>query len=996
MKHRGKIRPLLFGTLAVCCLGGEIGAQSPSGIVILNLAPGARQQGMAGVAGAGWDDVNSLYANPAATALLREWQWSASYAKWIAEVYQASFFYGQQFRGLPGGSGGIAFGAVQQGVPAFDNTGADESAVAANDLLLFASLAQRFRLGGHVLAVGLNTKNLRSRLAGYQANTWLADFGVLFRSRRFAVVQRPGGWFESGMVMAGFAVSHLGTPLQYEVERTPLPRTFRASLALLAGSREGLQLTLAGDYRRIRYSPAAFALGGELSWGGLLSVQAGYDFASALVSHFTAGLSLAITRRQTPLPQVIPGRSGDWQLAMASSQGNELFDRTYRATVGQKAAGPAAFTVISPADQALIPSARPAFVWRPSADPDPFGNIRYHVVVARDSAQITEAMKRLRLEEEPAAASTTDFGPLVAWGIPETSLQPGVLEPGRYFWAVAAQSADGATRFARREGKEVFSIVIPAPDVEITRFDFDPSPWITSTPEQGYLRLTLKNNGVFAAKNLQITLEDTLLETAALADERALGTTAEPIALFHLDSLAGGETREFITEWRTPWPGEHRLLAQVAHAAWRHEVDAANNRRELVTFTIPKGLVLTADTVTTHVLSTYMYDLPFVAEVFFDSSSAVIKQDYLRLQRFEPSLVKLAMRLRESPQARIRVQGFADPNSGETRPSLARDRAQAVRRALLEMGVRGEQVTVLPPVLWPRRRTPPDPDDARWIMEERRLAKITTDRATQELLFAPNGHEDNSFYDIPVNFIIDFESPAPLTAAWVRLQSASRKDSLDLHRLSAAPLLHTTVGWHAPGGEGGDSLAWIGRNITYALVLRDSLGREFHTSPRTTFLTLDRERFEKKFAWPLKFGQTGPLYEFYWERMFEFTEQLLKAPDVHLRFEGHACAIGPEDVNLRLSQRRARAFRERFLAYIREQHPDAYRNVLTRLDAAVAYGEKHPLHIEHEYCNLSLIMGNESPIERQFNRRIEIVFYKVNTPEESFGKGYALPGVSEE
>jgi len=85
-------------------------------------------------------------------------------------------------------------------------------------------------------------------------------------------------------------------------------------------------------------------------------------------------------------------------------------------------------------------------------------------------------------------------------------------------------------------------------------------------------------------------------------------------------------------------------------------------------------------------------------------------------------------------------------------------------------------------------------------------------------------------------------------------------------------------------------------------------------------------------------------------------------PDMRVRFEGHACTIGPEGVNKRLSERRAKAFHSGFLEYLRNEHPEDFDTFSARMDQAVGYGESLPLQIKKTNGEVILIGKNNSPI----------------------------------
>jgi outer membrane protein OmpA-like peptidoglycan-associated protein len=127
-----------------------------------------------------------------------------------------------------------------------------------------------------------------------------------------------------------------------------------------------------------------------------------------------------------------------------------------------------------------------------------------------------------------------------------------------------------------------------------------------------------------------------------------------------------------------------------------------------------------------------------------------------------------------------------------------------------------------------------------------------------------------------------------------------------------------------------------------------------------------------------KFAEVEPIYQFYWDRLMDLGEELIQNPDMRIRFEGHACAIGSDEVNRSLSQGRAHAFTEAFKDRVRRGFPEAYRDVWQRIDTPVGYGENVPLLIRARGQGDLLLGNNESPVGRYLNRRIMVLLYKEN------------------
>ena len=126
------------------------------------------------------------------------------------------------------------------------------------------------------------------------------------------------------------------------------------------------------------------------------------------------------------------------------------------------------------------------------------------------------------------------------------------------------------------------------------------------------------------------------------------------------------------------------------------------------------------------------------------------------------------------------------------------------------------------------------------------------------------------------------------------------------------------------------------------------------------------------------FNSVEPIYQFYWKRVMALGEEMLQNPSMRIRFEGHACKIGTEAVNDRLSLRRAQAFTEAFKQRMRELYPRAYQGVWARVDEPVGYGETTPLVVKTLEHGVVELGDNESPIGRHLNRRTQVLLFMEN------------------
>jgi outer membrane protein OmpA-like peptidoglycan-associated protein len=963
---------VLFALLAA---PSRVAGQIRQGAAFLQFTPGAREQGIAGSLSGVIDDVHAIYANPGAAGFMREWQWSATYSQWIAEVYSASLLYGKRIRTPWSGNSRFALGLAYQGVGDFNSTAQPGVSASANDLVAALSFGQPL---SRRLALGTNVKYLRSKLAQYDASSWMVDAGLLWRSARFRFLNTGKNFLDHGIFSAGVAVTQLGQPLTFITNETPLPRTVRGGVAFNTGSHHGLQLHFTVDYKKARDQRGFASFGSEISWNQILAVRGGYDFNDCLLSHFSFGLTLRLDDRNT-FAKALPGPNQALRFDVAAVEDNFLFARTYRGSVTHHAIDPEGFEFISPLPGAFIKSDSVLLAWEAAQDPDLYDDVNYWLIVERDSLKLAEVINTAKRNDAALFNALENSKFFITRKPDGTTFQLTDLEGGDYFWMVMAYDRDRHVRFASKDQRQIQHFRIAGPDVEITGITFDYHPWITDDDLQGTLHFTIKNSGDGAAKNISFMLSDSLAASTN-------GVAANQSSI--IPQLNAGAVDTIKMEWRTPHAGLHRLTAQLDAGNRLRERDKNNNQRHAEFYTIPKGRFTTADTALVLKQLRLSYETPFIAEVCFDSNSAAIKADYLHKSILEPPLATLAQRLRGNRDLKIYLQGFVDPNSGENDADLAEARAGAVQDSLLALGVYREQIQILPGQVIPLRRQPRDATDARWVMQERRYVGITAETNSESVLFQLVAFNLNEPLPAPVIFNAAIAGAVPLGHSLIQLESGTLRKRIDLSGMAQGASLQQDISWQ-PEDEVGAT--WVGRDASYELILTDDLGRQFRTKPRQTYLAAQSLLREQRVAWPIKFRGTEPLYDFYWTKLMVHVNRMLEDKNMRMRFAGHACAIGPEPVNMLLSKQRAEAFREGFVRHIKTRYPETYERIMERLDAAVGYGETRPLTLEYINGERRLLGDHEKPLGRKLNRRLEIEFYYPKEKSSNFSDARRQP-----
>ncbi len=960
----------------------ESNAQVRAGLAFLKTSPGVRQQGIGSSLTGVIDEIHSLYANPAAMGFTREWTWAASYAKWMPEVYNTSFVAGYKFHSRMLGTNNIGLSMSYLGVPDFDSSEGAAASVSASDMLLGMTLAHPFRFKFGQIAVGANLKYYRSSLAGFQASTWIYDSGILWRSNRFdthlLADKLPG--LENAIISAGFSMTQLGAPLSHDINKTPLPKTIRGGAAIQLGSHNGLQLHFLADYNKILDENGQISFGTEISWAQLISLRGGYKFEKNALSNFAMGMSLNLKDTYRSFAQMLPGRNNNMRVDLARAESNSFFSSPYRGGVAHFPVGPEKFNNSFPRNDELIHTSPIVLSWSKSDDPDLYDEVKYHLVLDRDSLAVAKILADYEGKKIDLPNSFVPHLLKVNDKQAGTTYNCGILAGGDYYWSVIALDRDGHSRPISDGAKNILRFVVPAPELQITDIEFDYHQWITEDDFQGKIKVTVANTGEYIAKNFNIRLDDLTAPQYTSKDD---GSSFSMDAMLdkHIDKLESGETRTFTLDWYTEIEGLHEFAVRVDVKNNVPESDENNNETHAKFYTIPKGSISVDDTVTAHILSKINYDLPFIAEIYFDKNSSRINKEYVREWILKPPLAILAERLKKYPELNIFLQGFIDPNSDEHNLFLANARANAVKDSLLAMGVDWNQLRILPGKAHPLRSIPPDAMDARWVFQERRNVIITTDRM-ENVLFTPISYNDVEKLPLAIKFYADFWSALSFKNASLFVHRGRLKDKIQAtSSFRDKKVVHTLIGWnHMQGLESDKHSPWIGKTVSYSFTLKDSLGRSFQTHDQKFYLTDEAHLREQRFSWPLKFAGTEPFYDFYWIRLFKQINRMLQDNTMRMRFIGHACAVGPENVNLRLSRKRAKVFRDRFLKRVNSQHPEAYRQIFQRLDKAVGFGEEHPLGVVRTTGDFFLIGDNDSPLGRKLNRRIEISFYSLEKP----------------
>jgi outer membrane protein OmpA-like peptidoglycan-associated protein len=949
--------------------------QESIGLPFLKIGVGARQAGMAGVFTGVGDDVYTTYWNPGGLGHIRQWQWSAGYNRWFADVYQASVTFAKQFRIIGSRKTTLGFHASYLGMPSWDSTEGRRPAVSAGHIVAGVSVGQRLDWISRALAIGVNIRALSCRFDTYSAEGVSTDVGLLVKPDRFALGDAGMGIFDYGVVSLGVAMLHLGPTMTFDTEPTSLPRTLRAGASFKMGRYGGFSLLLAADAFNVQNRDWVFAGGAEVWWRDIVGVRAGYKRDGEDLGDFSFGVSLRWDDVVNSLLG-LPTRFGDAvEVDFANAGYGDGLQQTYRGAVSHYPVAPEPFRLSDPqvvTARVMGETSTVTLNWEKAFDPDPFDKVAYLVLIDKDKQRVDRAVHQLERDMDAFMASALADSMLYCASVPATMFTCPVREGGVYHWAVAAYDLGHHARLAKRGREKVWRFVVETADLVVREIAFTPTPWITTTPEQGSLSISVANEGIAVPDSFRFVVQDVLVPETSGAD-----TVARPLLDVVLPGMAAFQDTVFSIPWSTELMGPHRISASLDPASTIYELQKENNHRQDVFVSVPKGTLSAADTV--EVVSTeYDYlEIPLVPEIYFAPHSSTVEPAYFSNgDALEPVLITLARRLRQNPGITMQIMGSIDALSGEEDESLADQRAENVRMQLQRLEVPPSQIVVVkdhPDKVLGRRPMPADPQDAQWLMEQNRVVTFRVAQENELTIFGPHKVDVETTIRDSVAFRVDIVSPGE-TRTW-RIRGEPRSiDSKDLPFAQGVNLSGTLI-WN--GMDMFDLLVPRNQWYRYQLTLVDTLKRSFQTRPDSVFLLERRTIRRHEVFGAAKFAQTQPVYQFYWDRLMDIAREVVENKKLRVRFEGHACAVGPDGVNQRLSLQRAQSFTEAFKERLKAAYPDQYREVLTRIEAPVGYGEKVPMKVRLRANREEVLLGdNESPVGRYLNRRIMVALFK--------------------
>jgi len=968
--HSKIILLVLFVTLFPLVLHGQEGI----GLPFLKIGVGARQAGMGNVFTGIADDLYAAYWNPGGLGHIRRWGWSVAYNKWFMDVYQANLTLIQQFRIIGSRKTTIGLMCTYLGMPSWDSTNPNKNSdpVSASHLVAGISVGQRLDWIHPSLSIGFNVKGISSNLDTYSAQGLSADGGILFKSPRFNLNL---GLFDYGIISVGVSVLHHGRKITFDSEKTALPRMIRGGVSYRMGKYGGFSLMLASDGILLENKylrDIIVGVAGELWWHDILGVRAGYKYADRDLDGYSFGVSLRFDDVFNSIFD-LPSRHGDAiEIDLANAGYGDVLQETYRGSFSHYPIAPEPFRLEEPQVATARVMGETSMVrldWEEAEDPDPFDRVSYLVIIDRDKRKIDEAIRMVERDIAGFMVSDLKDSLMLCESTPSTQFATSVYEGGIYQWAVAAYDLKGHARLAKKGKHKIAQFIVETADLTVDEITFTPSPWITTTPEQGTLSITITNEGIAVLDHFRVVIEDNFYSGLNEVKNTLLETS--------VPGFGAQNDTTFYIRWSTSYTGPHFIQVSVDPDSVIFEIKKNNNRKTESIVSIPKGNVLVADTV--EVVGTeYDYlEIPLVPEVYFGINSSVVQAEFYTDGAIIPSvLTTLARRLQANPHVILSIMGSIDALSGETNTALADERAERIKTWLTGLGVQEMQVEVIknhPHRILGRETMPATPEDANWIMEQNRVVTFSVPQPDEESIFGPHRLDVDTTLKDSVAFRIRIESPAEVDGWSIKGEPGN---------------IEVTNMKFVDGRDIAGILSWNGadrigilvpRNhwYRYSTVLIDTLGRMFKTRTDSVYLSERRTIRRMEAFGSAKFAETEPVYLFYWDKLMDVARELVANRDMRLRFEGHACKIGPVDVNQRLSYSRSQRFTEAFKERLRQAYPNHYQEAWGRVDPPVGYGESVPMILRLGTRREVMLGDNRFPEGRYLNRRTIVSLYRV-------------------
>jgi tetratricopeptide (TPR) repeat protein len=301
MKIKGSNKAIiLIFSLALGGAAATANAKGPgsSSANFLKMGVGGRGVSMGEAQTATSPDAMTVYWNPAGLAELTQNEVAFMRNNYFQSIHHDVLYYVQPTRTMGSLAAGLSRLSVD-GINGYDESGVKTGDLAASDTLASLAWGKSWEemgwFGG--LKTGASVKFLQKKLGQDSATAPMLDLGFLYEARE--------GLFQR--LRSGFVVQNLGSGIQFESEKSDLPRIMKLGLAYPIFS----HMTVASDMVLPSDNDMSLNFGFEYRLWNLAAFRLGHNGRNDLDSGLTYGAGFGNERLHLDYAFVPFGKLGD-------------------------------------------------------------------------------------------------------------------------------------------------------------------------------------------------------------------------------------------------------------------------------------------------------------------------------------------------------------------------------------------------------------------------------------------------------------------------------------------------------------------------------------------------------------------------------------------------------------------------------------------------------------------------------------------------------------
>ncbi|MBN2091038.1 PorV/PorQ family protein [candidate division KSB1 bacterium] len=1021
---------VFFLLISLIIFSGLVMGEVGTGANFLKIGVGPRQIGLGSAFTGVADDIYSIYWNPAGLGFIRNWEFSLMADRYFADIYLGSVAGAKQFRFLGSRKFTLGGGIFHLGMPDWDSmedrVAQNQPFGSASNTMYTLSVAQRLdwlpipELQKQ-LSIGMNIKYLQSKLLDEDASGLAYDIGLSYNRELW---ERP--------FSVGLAMQNMGDSLKYIQQGSPLPLGFRGGVSYLFGACTSHQFLLASDISKYRGSDVKLGFGteywfknrialrggylingddlGDISFGlsyrfGLLQsgtrIDGAYQDYNSLNNTLSGAYTLYATGPEpfrlvypedeqpfcinTPIPfewENAPGSSKCDQIRYRLLADTSLFN--IKKAVNKLKINPldSTNTIISIATSELI---------QELVLPIVRDTIYYWTTVAIDQEQKVRQADQIwkvilhkpDIIIEQIALVTEDIKRNFLYGIHDpvkSGLEVILRNTGHCdavnFSVILTDSLLCPLDY--RQFKHNFEQIIDRLFVDSL---------LANSVDTLYCKWNIKKDGlhkVYGEADYRLEV----IESNENNNSSHMFATTGAKGLVEIDGVKTPPRDEIYDYQRRisgAEPPEVRLIKVLSENC----------------------------------------DIPLVPFVFFEHQSSNVADDYFEEASGEPFplLQEIGTRMNDQKDTKLILKGYIDYDT-ENRTTqenlkLASARAQAVKQILvhnwklpserIEIQIDSDSVS--------KKRIQPHstiseirPIDLTMISEENRRVELVPDNLSPaaEALFRPKKNLIRPYFQFPIKFVSEIQTPDGCSGWQLEIVKEPKKTpviTLPFQIDNSRSDVTDTLYWYGYDKIG--NLVELHQDYSFRLNLANKAG-EWNSSLWKTFRIVADSSINNRLVHLMQFDQHVPVYAFSNDSIRTAAEKFVNEINAEIQNNenstfsidtvscyilGFTCVIGREERLMELANnQRTEAILTQFKSAIksvlieRNQALSDTSVIFPRIDinahknarkyipkVTVKQWYKEPLAVPQACCDREVIYGTETPVGRNYNRRVEIV-----------------------